>query len=211
VIKKRGGNILVYDLQGNFLRTISIPSQASDYLVFVTLPDERIALLDNWNDKIYFINSLGNLLAIVNILDEPDSHLQNLDGIIVGNRLIFLEDGKRNLLQINLSNYERSIFKDLSSLPQSPSAITYANGQYYLCGSRVIYSFTEDSYVTQIAEIPEGSISSIVIVNSYAYVSVNISFTGKIYKVDLDNGTTNLFVPNLDYPLKDLEAILIQP
>lgn len=198
-----GGDILVHDLDGNYLRTIPTPSQVTQYLEFVTLPDGRIALLDNINDKIYFIDSSGNLLTTTNILDSPDSYYQNLDGVVVGNRLIFSEDGNNHILQIDLDTYEKSIFKDLSSLPHWLGAITYAEGQYYICGPRTVYSFVDGGNVTKIAEVPEGNITGIVVVDNYAYVSVN--FGGKIYKIDLSNGTNTIFTSGLNYP-KDLEA-----
>lgn len=60
----RGGAILVYGFQGNLLRTISTPPQASQkHLTFVVLPGDRFALLDNDTDKVFFSDALGHLLA----------------------------------------------------------------------------------------------------------------------------------------------------
>jgi hypothetical protein len=201
--KRRGGNILVYDFEGSLLKTIPTPSEASKYLEFTILPDERIALLDNVYDKVYFINSSGSLLATVNILDKPDSHLQNLDGIVVGNYLILSEDGDNHVLKINLDTYQKSVFKDLSNLTHWLGAITYSNGRYYICGPRTIYSFLEGGAVNKIAEIPESNIIGIVIVDNYAYVGVN--FAGKLYRVDLTSGDASVFVTDLNYP-HDLEV-----
>ena len=198
----RGGDILVYDLQGNYLKTIPIPPQASEYLCFVTLPNERIALLDNSNDKVYFIDSSGSLLATTNILDTPDYQAQNLDGVVVNNRLILSEDGNNHILQIDLDTYEKSIFRDLTSLPHWLGAITCSEGQYYICGPQTIYAFSEVGDIVQIAEISERNITGIVVIGNSAYVSVN--FAGKIYKVDLSNGASSMFASDLNYP-KDLE------
>ena len=142
----RGADILVYDLEGNYLRTILTPSQASQYLDFVTLPDGRIALMDNANDKIYFVNSSGDLLATTNILDNPDDIWQNLDGIVVNNQLVFSEDGQKRILKIDLTTYQKSIFKNLTSLPGAwLGAIAYADGQYYLATSSRVHSHSMTS------------------------------------------------------------------
>ncbi len=196
--------IRIYDLEGNYLRTIST---SKPYITFVTLPAGRIALLDNANDKVYFIDSSGNLLATTNILDSPDTQLQNLDGVVVGNKLILSEDGNGHVLQIDLNTYERSIFKDLSSLPHWLGAITYAGGQYYVCGPRQIYIFDEGSDVIKVAEIPEGNITGIVVIGNDAYVSVN--FTGRIYKVDLGTGASGVLASVLNYP-EDIEVFLLR-
>ena len=197
-----GGDILVYDLNGNYRRTIPTPSQASQYLTFEILPDRRIALLDNGNDKVYFINSSGGLLATTNILDSPDLRAQYIGGVVVNNQLIISDDGYNRLLRIDLNTYGKSIFKDLSSLPRWLGAITYAGGQYYVCGPQQIYTFYDGGSVIKAAEIPEFNITGIVVMDDFAYVSAN--FAGKIYKVDLNSGTSNILTSGLNYP-KDIE------
>jgi hypothetical protein len=197
-------HISVYTINGVFLRDITIPSPVKYFLSFVILPDERIALLDNSYDKVYFIDSFGKFITSVNILDEPDSRLQNVHGVIVNYKLILSEDGYKHILQIDLTTFQKTIFKDLSELPLSwLGAITYSNGYYYVCGPSSIYKFSESGDVTKIAEIPDYNIVGIVIVDNFAYVSVN--FGGKIYKVDLESGVSEVFVSGLNHP-RDLKV-----
>lgn len=204
-----GASILVYDLKGNYLRTIPTPPQASQYLDFVALPDGRIALMDNINDRIYFVNSSGNLLATTNILNSPDNLLQNLDGIVVNNQLVFSDDGKKRILKIDLNTYQKTIFRDLTSLPGAwLGAITYTDGQYYLATSRTIYRFSETSPVVEIATIPEYNITGLVVIDNFAYASTN--FAGKIYKVDLNSGSSSVLTSGLNYP-RDLEQVGFDP
>jgi hypothetical protein len=199
-----GGDILVYDLEGKYLRTIPTPPQASEYLHFVTIPDGRIALLDNVDDKIYFVDSSGNLLATTIMIDNPDSAAQNLDGVIVDNRLIFSEDGYKHILEIDLDTYGKSIFQDLTGLLPDTwlGAITYMGGRYYLATPDTIYGFSDNSAVVEVAKLPENNITGIVVLDNLAYVSVN--FSGEIYEVNLSTGDSKVFVAGLDYPV-DLE------
>ncbi len=194
--------ISVYTKDGVYLKNVSIPSPVT-YLTFVVLPDERIAFLDNHLDKVHFLNSSGNLIASVNILNVPDDELQNVDGVVSNNQLIVSEDGNNNILQIDLGTYQVSVFKNLSQIPPWLGAITYSNSYYYVCGSSSIYRFSRDSNVTKVAEVPDHNISGIVVVGRYAYVATN--FGGKIHKVDLETGTSEVFVSDLDYP-RDLEV-----
>jgi len=198
------GDIFVYDMTGSYVRTIPVPSQASSSSNFVMIPDGRIALLDPYDDKIYFLDASGNLLTTTNIQDSPDSHFQNLDGVVVGPQLIVSEAGDKHLLAFDLSTYQRSIFKDLSSLPDSwLGAITYANGAYFLTTPVSIYRIPDVGSATKIGEIPASNITGLAVINNFAYVSVN--FSGEIYKVNLFGGFSSVFTSGLDYP-EDLEA-----
>ena len=198
---KRGEGIAVYDLNGVFIRTVPIPTQAH-FLTFVTVPDGRIALLDNAADKVHFISSSGDLLSTVNMKDTPDDTLQNVDGVVVNNKLIVSEDGDNHVLAIDLTTYEKTIFKDLTGFPGWLGAITYAEGTYYICGSTTIHSFSEDGNAIRVGEIPEHNITGIVVVGGMAYVTVNLP--GKVYQVNLSTGTSRVLASGLDYP-KDIE------
>jgi len=199
--------ISVYTTEGVFLKNIPIPSSIPYFLSFVVLPDERIALLDNKYDKIYFIDSSGNFITVVNILETPDNHLQNLHGIVVDNKLIISEDGNGHIIQIDLTTYKKTIFKDLSGLDAWLGAITYSNGCYYVCGPSTIYKFSENSnVVSKVADIPDYNIVGIAVIGDTAYVAVN--FGGKIYKVNLKNGVSEILVSGLNYP-GDLKAQIL--
>ncbi len=202
--KTHGGDIVAYDLQGHYLKTIPTPSQAQDYLTCVALPGERFALLDNANDKVFFIDDEGHLLATAKLRPVKDGSAQNVDGVVVGNRLIVSEDGSERVMAIDLTTYEISVFKDLSASLNSLLAITYASGKYYICGPQAVYSFTtEPGSLEKVAEIADYNITGIVVLGDTAYITVN--FAGKIYKVDLMSGITTEITTDLDYPL-DIEC-----
>lgn len=192
-------DIEVYDLTGQYLRSIAIPTGVEYYLDFVVLPDKRIALFDNDNDKIYFINQSGSLLGTTN-MDAGDWHLQSLDGVVVDNQLVFSEDGEKRLLKIDLTTYQKSIFKDFSSVIPHIwlGAIDFEDGLYYLATSKIIYKFTEMGNPEIVAELPEINITGLAVVGQYAYASVN--FSGEIYQVNLESGDVNLFASGFNYP-----------
>jgi sugar lactone lactonase YvrE len=185
-----GSSIHVYDLQGQSIRTISTPPEASQYMDFVVLPDERIALLDNRQDKVYFTNESGQLLATVNILDSPDGNSQCLNGAVAEHRLVVAEDGYRNVLQFDLNTFQASILKNLSSLNNNLCAIGYSDGRFYvsLMGwpNNRLYSFTENGSVTLVATIPGEHVTGIVVSGSTAYTALN--HAGVIYAVNVDSG-----------------------
>jgi hypothetical protein len=200
----RGADIWAYDLQGQYLKTIGPPPEAKDYLTFVALPEDRFALLDNLNDKVFIIDDGGSLLATVPIRPYPDNSAQSVDGVVVGDRLILSEDGYGHILQIDLTTYQLTIFKDLSDLPDVfLGAIAYADGTYYICTDRSLYSFTATGSPVKVAEVPEKNITGIVVFDASAYVTVN--FSGRIYEVDLGSGAVRLLSGELNYPL-DLEC-----
>ncbi|MDD1775785.1 MAG: hypothetical protein LUP94_00350 [Candidatus Methanomethylicus sp.] len=194
--------ISIYSLDGVYLRNISIPSSVT-YLTFATLPNGGIAFFDNDEDKIFIVNSTGNLVASVNMSDSPNDSLQNVDGVVVNNQLIVSEDGNSNVLRVDLTTYQVSVFKNLSEIPTWIGAIDYSNGYYYVCGPNSIYRFMENTNSTKVAEVPDENIVGIAVVDNYAYVAVN--FGGKIYKVDLKSGASSIFASNLSYP-EDLDV-----
>ena len=200
----RGANIRAYDLQGHYLQTITTPSQAKDYLTFAALPGGRFALLDNLNDKVFFIDAAGSLLATTPMRPSADNHYQNVDGVVVGNRLIVSEDGDRQILQIDLTTYQASVFKDLSNVPvPSLGPIDYADGTFYVGAGLSLYSFTEWGGPVKVADVPEKNITGLVVVGQSAYVCVNLG--GKIYKINLTDGTAGLLASGLSLPM-DLEC-----
>jgi len=200
------GAIMIYNLQGTLLGSVTPALAARQYLELTALPKGRFALFNNRNDKVYFINSAGSLLATANILDQPDNQLQNLCGIVVGNKLVLSENGKKQIIQFDLTTYARTILRDLSGLPGSwLSSIAYANSRYYVCTSQSIYSFTSStSAIFKVADIPEYSLVGISVFDSYyAYVALN--YAGKIYMVNLATGASTVLASGLNYP-KDMAS-----
>jgi hypothetical protein len=196
-----------WDLDGSHVRHIPIPDAPTGCgWQFAALPGDRFALMSNSLDSIYFIDDAGNLLAEVGILGTPDLHLQNLDGVVVGNALIISEDGENRLLRVDLNTYEISVFRDLSNLFGWLGAIEYRHGYYYICQAQKIYRFQERGGLELIAELEPQlyNITGIVVVGGQSFVTLN--FDGSIFRVDNATGQLTRLLSELDYP-KDLELV----
>jgi len=196
--------IQVYNLSGIKIETINLPTDLY-FVEFSVLSHNKIALLNNKDNEIYIISNDGLLQHTAKMLTASNSHLQNLNGILVGNKFIISEDGNNNLLSMNIDTYEVTIFRDLSHLSGWLGAISYYNGKYYICQSKTIYSFTDESELKQIVSLPDGNITGISIINNYAYVTVN--FSGKVYQVNLITGTYDIFSENIYRP-DDIECFI---
>ncbi len=202
--KTRGGDLFVYDLAGHYIESIPTPAAAGQYLDFVALPERRFALLDNQNDKVFFIDDGGRLLATTSVLTPADNHLQTLKGIVVGDRLILSHDGNNQVLAIDLTTYRLSPFKDLGYLPGMLGDIAYASGQYYIVvGGRWVYGFTESGSAVLVGEIPEAGATGICVLGDFAYLSVNAA--NKIYRLELRTGDARVLASDLKY-LRDIEC-----
>lgn len=216
-------NITILRPDGTLVRNIPLPREVGYFINFTILPSDFFALLDNQNDKVYFVNSEGKYLKTVDILEKPDRHLQNMHGIVVNSSLIISENGHRQIVRIDLPSYDVSIFKDLSHLGSWLGAIGYNDGTYYICQAKKIFSFTEEDDVLQpVAELPEGNITGIVISDNKAFLSINgvekamridpkKKFTipvGAVYQVDLITGHVKVVKEALKYP-KDLVLLLL--
>ncbi len=192
--------VQVFDLVGNLSRSIPIPIEAAgEYLQLAVIPDGRLALMDNANDVVYFTDNSGGLITTAYLRSPADNSLQNLDGVVVGDRLIISEDGDKHLVQIDLNSYQASVYRDFSGLPLSwLGSLTYVAGQYYLTGPTQIYAFPEGGDIRLVAEVPEGNITGIAVIDNTAYVSIN--FSGTIYKIVLSTGAVDALASGLDYP-----------
>ena len=194
--------VTVYGRGQEWLRSLRIPlSGHFSCIGFHVLPDRRMAFLDNRNDVIYFSDELGRHLKTVQILDRPDNHAQNMKAVTVGNRMILSENGHKQLMAIDLGNYEVSVFRNLRSLP-GPwlGAIAYEKGRFYICNPTTIFAFEENSEtVTKIAELTENNIVGIAATQGRIFVVVNSSL-GSVYEVDLVTGKTVLFKSGLKSP-----------
>jgi len=201
----RGGSLVAYSLDGDYLTSIPTPPAANDYYKFVALPNRRFALLDNRNDKAFFIDETGSLLATTKLLSTPDTHLQNLSGIVVGNRLILSENGNGQVLAIDLTTYQASVFKTLSHLPPPLSDLAYASGKYYiLAGSRMVYSFTESGGAAKVGETGGVNVTGICILGNFAYISTNSA--NKVFELNLGTGAASTLASGIHYP-RDIECV----
>ena len=191
-----------YDTLGNFVQSIPYPDTLNGY--FAMLPDDRVALFNNSTDSIYISNSSGNLVAALEMPGGPDNENQNLDGIVVGNTLVISENGNNQLMSVDLTSYEVSIFRDFQDYSGWLGAIDYFDGTYYLCQDREIWSFTDGGNVTLVAEVDTFNITGIVVDGNYALVTLN--FADGVYRVDLTTGNSELLIPDMDYP-QDIEIL----
>ena len=164
----------------------------------VALGEAGFALLDNDDDKVYFVGPSGEFLREVSIVDTPNTRWQNMYGVVANGRLIISEDGYNRLMSIDLSTYEVSVFKDLGYLPHWLGALTYRDGVFYLCGPNFIYAFAEDEDPVKIAEVPHGNISGIAVFEDYIYTSIYSA--GIIHRTRISTGETEPWVEGLNYP-----------
>ncbi len=194
--------VTVYGSGQKWLRSFKILLSRDFYCVgFHVLPDRRMAFLDNRNDVVYFSDELGRHLKTVQILDRPENHAQNMKAVTVGNRMILSENGHKQLVSIDLRNYEVSVFRDLRILP-GPwlGAIAYENGRFYICNPTTIFAFEETSEtVTKIAELPERNIVGIAAARGRLFVAVNSSL-GSVYEVDPVTGKAVFFQSGIESP-----------
>ena len=213
VSRKEG--VVVYNQHGVAQQTIPLPAEVGEFISFLVLPDKRLAFFDNRNDVIHFTDVTGKLLKTVPINAQPDKHLQNMRGVVVGDRLIVSENGEQALIAVDLDNYQVSLFMNLNQLPGSLGAITYLDGLYYICQKQVIYSLNEkNGQLTNVATIPEGNVTGIVAAQGRLVVVVNgvsqvkerslaakrTSNKGAMYGVYLKTGKITQFRNGLNYP-----------
>lgn len=192
VYVQRDSKITVYDAKGNEQRSFEIPSEVKFHLGFTVLPDGRMAFFDNQYDAIYFVGKDGKHLKTVAISEQPDRRMQNMDGVTVGDKLIVSENGYNELLSVDLQTYDLSVFRNLTQLEGWLGAIAYADGVYYICQSRDIYSFTSQSEdITKVATTPKGNIRRAIVVDGRLYLAVRVpqsSNDGGLYEIDPSSG-----------------------
>ncbi|MHC4281218.1 MAG: NHL repeat-containing protein, partial [Planctomycetota bacterium] len=174
LFKLHDRQIIVTDMLGKELRRIPVPKDVRYAIGFIVIPDGRLAFLDNQNDTIYFTNAKGEHLKTVTFNDEPSSHWQHMDGVAIDNKLVVSENGNNQLISVDLSTYQLSIFRDLTNLRGGLGTITYADGEYYICQRKEIYAFSEDSEgLRKIASTPEYNITGIAHAQGRLFVVVN--------------------------------------
>jgi len=191
-----------YDQNGNVIATIT-SSEPDSTGELVVLPDGGYALISNRYDEIYFNAADGTFLETVAMPTLSPSELQNTDGVVVGDRLIVSETGNNELIAIDLETRAASVFRTISSSGWL-GAIDEEGGDYFLCRSMELNTFTEAGAVETLAQFGEGNLTGVVAVGSYAYVVVN--FEGTLYRVHRVTGEKTLMRDDLDYP-QDIEFL----
>ncbi len=80
-----------YSHTGEVVGGLDIPSEVFGYITM--LPDGGAAAITNSTDLIQIVNTSGELMQTIPMSDEPNSSLQMICGLVVGNNLIVSEDG----------------------------------------------------------------------------------------------------------------------
>ncbi len=192
------GTIQMLDADnGKPRHTVSIPEEVAYHLDFVVLPDLSFALLDNQNDAVYFIDYDGEFQRKVK-LTGPDSHWQNLNGVVVKDALILCEDGNKRILRLDLSADDVSVLRDFSDLHNWLGAIDYDNGLYYLCQSRRCYTFTEKDAAKPFCILDQGVISGMAVRDGAVFLADRQS--GAIYRINRKERRPEVFQTGFSKP-----------
>ncbi len=194
-------SIQVLDLEGNYIRSISVPDQVPFFLNFAVVDRDKLALFDNRADAIYFIDASGNLLATVTLPPSPGSY-QALNGVMAEEKLVVLDSVLERLFLIDPQIYQIFTLFNLSIIPEIMLVVDYADGEYYVAGDYGVYRVDIREGVPQIASL-DGRITALKVQEERAYVGVHLA--GEIYSVDLSSSEAQLFASGLDGVL-DLEV-----
>ncbi len=188
--------INVYDLQGNQVGTITHPAY-SNALWYVVVDDNRIALLDNGEDKVHFINFDGNLVKDVAFTPSAGEY-ENLDGVVVGGKLVISEDGHKHVFAIDLNDYSVSTLEDLSDQPGTwLTGIAYHDGSYFTgLEDGTILKFSAGGTATEFARLPHGISAYMTADDENIYVSSGNA--GYVYAVSLADGSVQELASGLN-------------
>jgi hypothetical protein len=197
--------IFEIDHQGDLIATITPPEEIEIISEFVVLPDGGFAAIDNNADIVYFLDSQGTYVRAVDLPSQsPETH-QNLNGVVVGDRLVVSESGHREIMAVDLTTFEGSLLKDLSSLVGWLGDIDYQDGVFYLAQWNRLLAFTEEGAPAELVSFdPEGNAVGVAVVGDYVYTTVN--HAGKIYKTDIHTGETEALADGLNEP-EDMEFL----
>lgn len=195
--------IHVLDLEGNLLEILEFPEEVTWSAGFTILPDGRFAVYNNDDDEVYFLNS--DFSYQTKIAVAKNGSRQVMKGIVVGNDLILCENGFQKLLKIDLNTYDVTEFRDFSHLNESfLASLAYSDGIFYLGGRNNIYSFKEGEPEKLVATLPTVANVDIEVDGKYAFVASN--FGGKIYQIDLSDGSFSDFISLILNP-QDIEIV----
>ena len=188
--------INVYDLQGSQVGTITHPEYPYSRW-YVVIDDNRIALLDNGEDKVHFIDFDGHLLKDVAFTPSANT-LENLDGVVVGSKLVISEDSYKHVFAIDLNNYGVTTIADLSDQRAAwLTGIAYHDGSYFTgLDNGTILKFNAGGTATEYAHLPHGFTASMVTDDKNIYAASGKS--GYVYAVSLANGSVQELASGLD-------------
>jgi hypothetical protein len=195
------------DHTGTEIGDINIDDPSVSGYDFAMLPSGGFAFASNSSDSVAFMGPNGAVEAQVEMPNPSDDSLQNVDGVVVGSRLILSENGNNELVAFDLNTHAASIFRSFPNWGGWLGAIDYDGGLFYLCGGTVIRRFSETGEPEDVATLPQGNITGIVVVGNYAYAVVN--FEGALHRVDTRTGADEVLVSGLTYP-QDIEHLPVR-
>ncbi len=206
-------NIVEFDRASMKTRIIDLPENVTG-IAFVVLPNNRFAVLNNRNDEIHVVDGKGSLLKTVRMNLAPDSHLQNVMGVVVGNSLIVSEDGDRQLLALDLETYELSVFKRLPNLRPWLGQLAFHKGLYYISTARAIYTFrNSEDEPKKLVELSKRNITGLAVTDTNLFVVINFSaeipHRGEIIRMDLKGQNRAVVCEGLKRP-KGLAIVPIE-
>ena len=204
IFLKGNRSIQEIDHQGQMVRDIEISGATIWGHDFVMLPDGGFIFASNGSDSVHFMSDSGEYLGSTGMPNPSENSLQNIDGVVSGDRVIISDNGNNDLVAFDLDTHAGSVFRSFPDWGGWLGAIDHADGVYYLCGGQAIRSFTEAGEPRDITTLAEGNITGIVVVGSYAYVVVN--FEGTLHRVDVRTGEDEILLDGLDYP-QDVEYL----
>lgn len=193
------------DHQGASLGSVQANPPVSGYLTL--LPDLGFAIITNDTDMIYLCGSDGAVQDSMAIPNGSVETLQNIDGVVSGNRLIVSETGNNEIFSVDLTTREASIFRAVQDGQGWLGAIDHRAGTCYICRSQRIQAFEEVGEIREICELPEGNITGIAVTERFAYVVIN--HTGSLFRVDLATGEYHRAATGLSYP-QDIEILPVR-
>ncbi len=190
----------IYDLNGELQKTIRYEPVAQA-IGLVVIGDGRIAVLDNKDDYVRFLDPSGASLATVPIPGAGGSSLQNLHGIVVGGELVVSENGRKAVFAIDLENYSARILKDLSGEVGGAwlSGIACLEGAFYVAKDKgELYRFRADGPAELFAAGFPKALTGLLAGDGALYATS--LHAGEVYRIALDDGSYTVIAEGLDRP-----------
>jgi hypothetical protein len=199
-----GNSIFEIDPSGTVIGSMVIPAGVPYQTWPAVLPDQGFAFFDNSDDSVHITDSEGNLLESIPMPNGNTHENQVVDGVVVGTMLVVSENGNDQLFEVDLGTHEATIFRDLSGSALYLCGIDYSRGWYFLCDSdNEVTKFTEGGTVTPLSQL-SGVLIAVTVVGDYAYVTA--ANGGKIYKVNINTRSSDIFAEGLNSP-EDIEYV----
>lgn len=198
-------SITEVDPLGQTIATVTSSPHVSGYITL--LPDGGFAAITNTTDLIFMVEPTGAVSDTIPIPNGEAGSLQNISGVVVGNRLLVSENGNNEIFAVDLDAHATSIFRIVQDAMGWLGAIDYADGTYYLCRPQVLQTFTEDGLLQDLCALPVSNLSGVVATGHFAYVVVN--FAGALYRVDRATGEYQAMLGGLDFP-QEIEYVPVR-